>query len=139
MTVREPGRPTRGDFGYGAANVGIVFAGVMMIVNGTLSVLQGAAAIAKDNVYVVAIHYAYSFSITSWGWVSVFFGAALAITGFCLLAGATWARWAGLLVAATGLAAQFMFLPHYPLWSIIVIALDAFVIWALATGHPEAS
>jgi hypothetical protein len=30
--------------------------------------------------------------------------------------------------------ANFLFLPYYPLWSIVVIALDVFIIWALASG-----
>jgi len=137
MTVHEPGGSTRGGRS-GAAGAGVAFAGLMMILSGTLSVLQGAAAIDKDTVYFMGVHYAYSFSITSWGWIHVVLGAALAITGFCLLAGATWARWIGLLVAAIGLATQFMFLPYYPLWSIIVIALDVFVIWALVTQHADA-
>jgi hypothetical protein len=137
MTVHTPGTATRESRGGGVATAGLVFAGVMMIVNGTLGVLEGAAAIAKDNVYVLGVHYAYSFSISSWGWIHVVIGAALAISGFCLLAGAAWARWVGLLAAILSLATQFMFLPHYPLWSIIVIALDAFVIWALASARTD--
>jgi hypothetical protein len=31
-----------------------------------------------------------------------------------------------------------MFLPHYPLWSLVIIAVDVGVIWALATYRREA-
>jgi hypothetical protein len=137
MAVRAPGSSTSDGPGGSVATAGVMFAGLLMIITGTLGVLQGAAAIAKDNVYVVGVHYAYSFNVTSWGWIHVVLGAILAITGFCLLAGAAWARWVGLMFAAVGSALQFMFMPYYPLWSIIVIALDAFVIWALVSEHTD--
>jgi hypothetical protein len=114
-----------------AATAGMLFAGVILVLNGALGVLQGIAAIAKDSVYAVGLNYAYRFNVTSWGWIHVVLGVALAVVGVSLMTGATWARWAGVFIAAVSLALQFMFLPYYPLWALVVIALDFFVIWAL--------
>jgi hypothetical protein len=112
---------------------GTVFAGVLMIVNGVLGVLQGITGIAKNHVYVHTANYVYRFNLTSWGWIHLVIGALLALVGFGVLSGQAWARWVGVGLAGISLIAQFLFLPYYPLWSLVAIAIDVFVIWALAT------
>ncbi|MER5292999.1 hypothetical protein ABT382_13050 [Streptomyces pharetrae] len=121
------------------ASGGTVFAGVLMLVNGLLAVLQGIAAIAEDDVYARLGDYVYEVSLTGWGWILVILGVVVAATGAGILQGAAWARAAGILLASLSLIAQFLFLPYAPLWSMIMIAIDFFVIWALATHHPKAS
>jgi hypothetical protein len=37
-------------------------------------------------------------------------------------------------VAAVSVFANFVWLPYYPVWAILIIAFDFFVIWAL-TAH----
>jgi hypothetical protein len=44
-----------------------------------------------------------------------------------------WARVAGVILASVSLLLNLVYIPFFPVWSIIVIALDAFVIWALLT------
>jgi hypothetical protein len=44
-----------------------------------------------------------------------------------------WGMVAGIAVAVLSLIANFLFLPHYPLWSIVMIAIDVAIIYALAT------
>lgn len=132
---RTGGRPPGSGVGGGgrnpAATAGMLFAGVILVLSGALGVLQGIVAIAKDSLYAVGVNYVYKFDVTAWGWIHVVLGVALAVVGLSLMTGATWARWAGVFIAAVSLALQFMFLPYYPLWAVIVIALDFFVIWAL--------
>ena len=38
----------------------------------------------------------------------------------------------------SGARANFGFIPHYPLWSILIIVLDAAIIWALASYRRDA-
>jgi len=56
------------------------------------------------------------------------------IAGFFLFRGAGWARAVGIVLAVLSAISNFFFLPYYPVWSIVVIALDIFVIWALASA-----
>ena len=49
-----------------------------------------------------------------------------------MLSGQTWARVIGITLAALSALANFAFIPYYPIWALVVIALDVFVIWALA-------
>ncbi|MFF3502296.1 hypothetical protein [Streptomyces sp. NPDC003247] len=123
-----------GEAGWAAG--GVVFAGVLMLVNGLLAVFQGIAAIAEDDVYTRIGDYVYKINLTGWGWILLIVGVVAAVTGWGLLKGAAWARAAGIALAALSLVLQFLFLPYAPLWSIILIAIDVFVIWALAVYRP---
>lgn len=49
---------------------------------------------------------------------------------------ATWARAAAIVIASFSIITQFLWLPHYPVWAILIIALDVLVIWAAATVQP---
>ncbi|MGI5459337.1 DUF7144 family membrane protein [Streptomyces sp. CA-249302] len=124
--------------GDGWVSGGAVFAGVLMLCNGILAILQGIAAIADDDVYGRVGSYVYELDLTGWGWIHVVLGALVAATGYGVLKAAAWARFAGILLASLSLIAQFLFLPYAPVWSVIMMAIDVFVIWALASEQ-EAS
>ena len=120
-----------------SAPMGVVFAAVVMAVSGILSILQGASAIANNAPYASGLHYAYRFNVSAWGWIHLLFGVALVIIAVFLLTGAAWARWAGVLFAATTMALQFIFLPYYPAWALVAIALDVVILWALLLHASE--
>lgn len=116
------------------ATGGTAFAGVLMMVGGIVGVLNGIAGIATNNVYVHIANYVYQFSLTTWGWIHLVVGALVAITGWGVLQGMEWARGVGVGLAALYMILYFMFLPYAPVWSVIAMAIGAFVIWALVTG-----
>ncbi|MFG2370139.1 hypothetical protein ACGFY9_01500 [Streptomyces sp. NPDC048504] len=122
--------------GGGLAMGGAVFAGVLMLMNGVIAILQGISALAKDDVYTRVGDYIYSISLTGWGVILICLGAVGAITGWGILQGMSWARVCGIVLASLSAILQFMFLPYAPVWSVIMIAVDVFVIWALAVYNP---
>ncbi|MGY0485614.1 DUF7144 family membrane protein [Streptomyces sp. WG-D5] len=134
---RTPGPdPTRGtgprtDW----AASGTLFAGVLMLVSGCLGVLNGIAAIAKDDVYSRIGDYVYAFDLTTWGWIHLIIGALVAVTGWGVLKDKDWARGAGIAFGALYVVEYFLFLPYAPVWSLISIGIGVFVIWALASDH----
>lgn len=136
MSMHATSRPTAPEQRQWLAGFAI-FAGVLMIVGGVWGVLAGLAAIMHDEVYVTTPQYLYTFDISSWGWVHLILGAIVAVAGVGVLQGATWARVVGITVAALSLLANFAFIPYYPIWSILIIAVDVIVIWALATYRRE--
>jgi hypothetical protein len=115
----------------------IMFAGVVMMVAGVWHALAGVGALVNDEVYVATPGYIYSFDLTGWGWIHILLGIVVAAAGFVVLLGMMWARVVGIVLASVSLIANFMFIPHYPLWSLLIIGLDVAVIWALATYRTE--
>ena len=108
-----------------------VFAGVMMIMLGVGQAIQGVVALFNDTFYAVGQKWVFEFDLTSWGWIHLIVGALVAVAGFFVFQGAVWARVVGIGVAAISAVLNFMWLPYYPIWSLLIIALDVFVIWAL--------
>ncbi|WP_433477030.1 DUF7144 family membrane protein [Spirillospora sp. CA-142024] len=108
-----------------------VFAGVLMLMIGSFQALQGVAAIVKDQFYVVTPRYVYDFDVTAWGWTHLVLGILVALAGLFIFTGHVWARAVGIAFAAANAISQFLFLPYYPVWSVVMIALDVAVIWAL--------
>ncbi|CAM5614371.1 MULTISPECIES: DUF7144 family membrane protein [Streptomyces] len=114
---------------------GTVFAGVLLFVDGVLGVLKGIAGIASNDVYTRINDYVFKFSVNSWGWIHLVLGVILILVGWGILSGATWARVAGIALASLNLIANFMWLPYTPVWAVVTIAIDVFVIWALCTDR----
>lgn len=116
----------------------VVFAGVMMILLGVFHALEGLTAILKDKFFVFTPNnYLISVDVTSWGWIHLIGGAVVAVAGFFVFSGAVWARAIGIILAVLSAIANFLFIPYYPFWSLLMIALDVFVIWALARQGRE--
>ncbi|THA77001.1 hypothetical protein E6R60_10495 [Streptomyces sp. A0642] len=109
-------------------------AAVLMIFGGAMAILQGISAIAKDDVFVATRNYVFQFNLTGWGWIHLILGIVIVLAGCALFTGAFWARAVGVVLAGLGALANFLWLPHYPLWSIVLIAIDIFIIWALCAG-----
>lgn len=113
---------------------GLIFAGTMMIVLGIWQALVGVAALAQEAFFDVPADYAYEINVAEWGWIHLIVGAVVVLAGLAVFTGAGWARAVGILLAVVTAVSHFLFLPYFPLWSIIVIALSVFVIWSLATA-----
>jgi hypothetical protein len=114
-----------------------MFAGVTMIILGVFQVIEGLSAIFRDEIYVVGARYVFSFDLTAWGWIHLLLGVLLLAAGVALRTAQTWARSVGIAFAALSMIANFMFLPYYPVWSLLIIALDIVVIWALCLYNRE--
>jgi hypothetical protein len=116
----------------------IWFAGVMMVMVGVFNVIDGLVALFKNNYYAVAPGRLLVFNLTGWGWIHLTVGVLAVLAGFALFAGAEWARIIAVILAAFNAVAQLAFLSAYPVWAMIVIALDVVVIWALVVHGKEA-
>ncbi|MEV6324652.1 hypothetical protein AB0M45_26210 [Nocardia sp. NPDC051787] len=114
-----------------------IAAAILLLTVGVLSVFEGISAVAEDQLYIVGTDYVYKFDTTAWGWIHIVLGILLIIAALGLMTGATWARVTAICLAALSIIANFMWLPYYPAWSILVIALNIVVIWAIATWRPD--
>ncbi len=118
--------------------VGIITAGaVVLILAGVMNAMQGVVGLATNEFYVATRRWLFQFDVTTWGWIHVLVGLIAASTGVALLYGASWARILGVIIAAVSVIANFLWLPYYPLWAVIIIAFDLFVIWALIVSWQD--
>ncbi|MET7933349.1 hypothetical protein [Streptomyces sp. NPDC005322] len=119
---------------HGAVGGWLVFAAVMMIFGGLMTLFQGLTALRSGDVFVVTPSYIFQFNLTGWGWVHLFLGIAILLAGFAVFSGAMWARVTGVVLAGLGLISNFLWLPYYPVWAMVLLIVDGFVIWALCAG-----
>jgi hypothetical protein len=111
-----------------------VYAAVMMIMIGFFHAIAGLVGLINDEFYALAGDYILKFDVTTWGWIHLIMGVLVVLAGFAVLSGAVWGRTIGVILAVVSTIANFAWLPWYPLWSLIMITANAFVIWAL-TAH----
>lgn len=128
------GAGRREEAGRGIWAVGLVlFAAVFMIVGGIFHAIQGLAAVIDDQFFVVVNNYAYDLDVSTWGWIHLFGGIIVALAGFALFSGAVWARILAVLLVMGSAVVNFMYIPYFPLWSIVLLVIDGAIIWALLT------
>jgi hypothetical protein len=112
---------------------GATLAAVLMIFTGLVGFFQGIVGLIHGAFYTVTPSYVFTVGPWGRGLAQLIIGAVIFAAGVCLLLGMTWARVAGIVIAVIYGVTSFIFLPWYPIWSIILIALNVFIIWALAT------
>jgi hypothetical protein len=115
------------------------FAAVVMVVVGVFGVIEGLAAILTPTYFVSSTGAVLVLSWAAWGWVHLVLGALVALVGAGLLGEApSWARGAAVALVALSMIVHLIIVTVAPVWSIVVIALDVVVLYALVTtwGQP---
>ena len=129
-TMQEPTRRSEQEVS-GWAIGAIAFAATMLVLIGVFQSLAGLVAIFNDEFYVVARNYTFDLDVSAWGWIHLLIGLAVLATGMGLFARKAWAGVAGIMLCMLSAIANFFFIPYYPIWSLVVIGLAVWVIWAL--------
>jgi hypothetical protein len=114
--------------------------GTLMVLGGLWGVIVGLAALSKNHVFWTNPGNTYYFAWTNhgWGWVELILGCVVFAAGVCVFLGIPWARYFGAFVAVVAAVAHFMLIPYSPIWAIVMIAIDAFIIWALLSPRRAA-
>jgi hypothetical protein len=126
----SPSRDARGHAegrGYGL----VVFAAVLLGVIGCLNLIYGIAAVANSHVFVANAHYVFA-NLRTWGWITLILGALQLLAAAGVMVGNQAARWLGVAVLGLNAIDQMFFLPAYPFWSLIIIAMDVVALWGCA-------
>ena len=110
-------------------------AGTLLVLGGLWGVIEGIVALSTSHIFITApnSNYTYHWSVHNWGWAMLGLGIVLFAVGVCVFLGMAWARYLGAALAVISAIANFMLIPYTPIWSIILIVIDAFIIWALLT------
>lgn len=138
--------PQLDDYSDDAASQGIaltisIAAAALLFVAGLISLFQGIAALADNNVFFTVdtpnADYIFSLNLTAWGWIHVVLGIIGIIVAAGLAVGSDWGRILAIAIACISIVAQFLWFPYYPGWAILIIVLDLIVIWAVATWRAD--
>jgi predicted membrane metal-binding protein len=115
----------------------IVFAVALLVTVGFFNVIDGIAAIANSHVFIANAHYVVG-DLRAWGWVVLILGTLQVIAAVAILAGSQAARWFAVVVIGLNAIGQMLFIPAYPFWSLLIIAVDVVALWGLcAYGSRE--
>jgi hypothetical protein len=132
MSTEPPYRSgTEPDDVSGWAVGGAVFAATVLMLIGIFQAIAGLVAIFDDDFYVVTRNYTFDLDVTAWGWIHLIIGILLVIVAYGLFARSPWAGVTAIMLASLSAVANFFFIPYYPFWAILLIALDIWVIWSL--------
>ena len=115
----------------------VMFAGTMAVIVGVFTVMQGLVALFNDQYFVVGQGELLLLDFTTWGWIHLVVGVILVLIGVGILRGSPWGLVAGVVIAGINAILQLGFLAAYPVWSILIIALDVVVIYALIVHGQE--
>jgi hypothetical protein len=123
--MESAGSGRNGESGWAA------FAGFLMFIVGSLDALWGLGGILNDDIVVVGGQGAIIADITTWGWVHLILGSAVALTGVGLLVGSGVARWVAVLLLTVNAISQIVWFPAAPLWAFLLIILNVTIIYQL--------
>jgi hypothetical protein len=119
-----------------------------MVMIGIFQAIIGLAAILENEFLAATPNYVFELDATAWGWAHLILGIVMLLAASGLYSGAVWARTLGVIIALISAVANFAFIPRYPVWSILIVAIDVTVIWALTVhgrdlaierGHDEST
>lgn len=115
----------------------IYFASIMMIIGGALWAIVGLFAVIKDQWVVFGADNALLLDITGWGWVHLVLGVLMVVAGFLVAQGNMFGRVLAVVMAGLSLVVNFVWLPVYPVWSLVVMVIDVFIIYAVIVHGKE--
>lgn len=115
----------------------VVFAGVMMIIAGILWAIIGLVAVFNSDWVVFGKEAALVIDLTAWGWIHIILGLLMALAGFLVVQGNMFGRSIAVILAMVSIVVNFVWLPVYPIWGIVIIAIDVFVIYAVIVHGRE--
>lgn len=115
----------------------VAFAGILMIISGVLGAIQGLFAVFNDDLVIFGREGALLLDITGWGWVHMLLGLLLLLSGILVLRGNMFGRIVAVILATLSIIANFIWLPVYPVWAIVVITMDIFILYAVMVHGRE--
>lgn len=108
----------------------VMFSAIVLFIAGVFAVIDGLVAVYKSTFFTQNAVYVFS-DLRTWGWIIFGLGVAGIVSGLAVLSGREWARWLGIIVAGLSAVGQLLFAQAYPLWSLMIMAVDFLVIYAL--------
>jgi hypothetical protein len=120
--------------GYGL----VFFAAILLLVVGFFNMIYGIAAIANSHVFAANAHYVIG-DLRAWGWITLTISVLQLVAAAGILAGNQLARWFAVAVLGLNAIDMMFFLPAYPFWALIIIAMDVAALYGLCAYGSRAN
>jgi hypothetical protein len=120
--------------GYGL----ILFAAVLLLVLGFFNMIYGIAAIANSHVFTANAHYVIG-DLRAWGWITLILSVLQLVAAAGILAGNQLARWFAVAVVGLNAIDMMFFVPAYPFWALVIIAVDVVALYGLCAYGSRAN
>ena len=115
-----------------------LFAGVLLVLAGTLNVLYGIGALDGANIFTNEKRYILT-NLNTLGWVLIVLGVIQLIGGFSLVAGNTFGRVIGIIGAGLGAIGALLSIGDgNPWWSIAIFFLCIYILHGILVYGEEA-
>lgn len=134
----KPAGDTSGRHAEGRGFGLVVFASAVLAVVGFFNLLYGIAAVANSHVFVANAHYVVG-GLYSWGWVTLILGALQLLAAAGVVVGNQLARWFGVVVVGLSAIDMMFFIPAYPFWALMIIAVDVVALYGLCAYGSRAN
>jgi hypothetical protein len=120
----------------------IAFAGIMLMLSGSVSFLQGLWALDHKSdaaAKVSATQLSYG-NLETWGWIVLIWGIIVFLAGIAIFVRSQFARWVGIIAASISLLLSFLWVFAFPIAAFTVMFIDFMVLYALfAYGGREST
>ena len=116
----------------------IVFAGTMMMILGVFHMFEGLIALFRHTeIAFPASGLTVQVSYSQWGWLQLIAGVLVFFAGLGLFTGRMWARTVGVILVSISALINFAWANLFPFWSLTLLALDFFIIYAIIAHGSE--
>jgi hypothetical protein len=108
----------------------VIFAGMLLLIVGTMNCIGGIAAIGNSSFFVHNTHYVVG-SLNTWGWIMLCVGGVQLLVALGVFVKNQFARWTGVIVLGLAAIASLLFMPAYPFWALSLFTLDILALYGL--------
>ena len=108
------------------------FAGIMILIVGTLNVIWGIAAVDGSRFFVGDTKFILG-DLSNWGVAAITIGTLQIFAAVSVWRGGLYGAIVGIVMAVASAIAALLSLPAYPLWSLAVFGVDVLIIYGLTT------
>lgn len=112
-------------------------AGILMVIVGAFKAFSGFIGLFNDEWIVRGFNAYFFIDISALAWWYILIGLILVLAGLAAMQMKAWGRWVGVIAVGLAMISEFMWLPVYPIWSILLITMYFFMLIGLVIARPS--
>ena len=110
---------------------------ILMVIVGAFKAISGFIGLFNDEWLVRGFNAYYFIDVSALAFWYLIVGVILVLAGLAVMNGKAWGRWVGVFAAGVAIISELLWLPVYPLWSILLITMYVFILIGLIAVGSE--